>query len=76
MPLYRDGDTIIVSPSAPVRRGDRVVVRTIDGEVMAKELKRKTLKTVELASLSPEHPGRVLQLSEVSLIARVIWASQ
>jgi hypothetical protein len=31
---------------------------------------------VELASLSPEHPGRVLQLSEVSLIARVIWASQ
>ena len=76
MPLYRDGDTIIVSPSAPVRRGDRVVVRTIDGEVMAKELKRKTLKTVELASLNPEHPDRVLQLSEVSFIARVIWASQ
>ncbi|MCU0884160.1 MAG: helix-turn-helix transcriptional regulator [Beijerinckiaceae bacterium] len=76
MPLYRDGDTIIVSPSAPVRRGDRVVVRTIDGEVMAKELKRKTLKTVELASLNPEHPDRVLPLSEVSFIARVIWASQ
>jgi phage repressor protein C with HTH and peptisase S24 domain len=76
MPLYRDGDTIIVSPSAPVGRGDRVVVRTIDGEVMAKELKRKTLKTVELASLNPEHPDRVLQLSEVSFIARVIWASQ
>jgi phage repressor protein C with HTH and peptisase S24 domain len=76
MPLYRDGDTIVVSPAAPVRRGDRVVVRTIDGEVMAKELKRKTLKTVELASLNPEHPDRVLQLSEVSFIARVIWASQ
>ncbi|MFY8039749.1 MAG: LexA family transcriptional regulator [Bosea sp. (in: a-proteobacteria)] len=76
MPLYRDGDTIIVSPSAPVGRGDRVVVRTIGGEVMAKELKRKTLKTVELASLNPEHPDRVLQLSEVSFIARVIWASQ
>ncbi len=76
MPLYRDGDTILVSPSAPVGRGDRVVVRTIDGEVMAKELKRKTLKTVELASLNPEHPDRVLQLSEVSFIARVIWASQ
>jgi phage repressor protein C with HTH and peptisase S24 domain len=76
MPLYRDGDTIIVSPAAPVRRGDRVVVRTIDGEVMAKELKRKTLKTVELASLNPEHPDRVLQLADVSFIARVIWASQ
>jgi phage repressor protein C with HTH and peptisase S24 domain len=76
LPLYRDGDTIIVSPSAPVRRGDRVVVRTIDGEVTAKELKRKTLKTVELASLNPDHPDRVLQLSEVAFIARIIWASQ
>jgi phage repressor protein C with HTH and peptisase S24 domain len=76
MPLYRDGDTIIVSPAVPTRRGDGVVVRTIDGEVMAKELKRKTLETVELASLNPDHPDRVLQLSEVSFIARVIWASQ
>ena len=76
MPLYRDGDTIIVSPGAPVRRGDRVVVRTLEGEVLAKELKRKTLKTVELASLNPDHPDRVLQLSDVSFIARVIWASQ
>jgi phage repressor protein C with HTH and peptisase S24 domain len=33
------------------------------------------LKTVELASLNPEHPDLVLQLSEVSFIARVIWAS-
>jgi phage repressor protein C with HTH and peptisase S24 domain len=76
LPLYRDGDTIIVSPAAPVRRGDRVVVRTIDGEVTAKELKRKTLKTVELASLNPDHPDRVLQLSDVAFIARIIWASQ
>ncbi len=76
LPLYRDGDTIIVSPAAPVRRGDRVVVRTIQGEVTAKELKRKTLKTVELASLNPDHPDRVLQLTDVAFIARIIWASQ
>ncbi|MEZ5840817.1 MAG: helix-turn-helix transcriptional regulator, partial [Hyphomicrobiales bacterium] len=42
LPLYRDGDVIIVSPSASVRRGDRVVVKTLDGEVMAKVLVRKT----------------------------------
>jgi phage repressor protein C with HTH and peptisase S24 domain len=53
-----------------------VVVRTIDGEVTAKELKRKTLKTVELASLNPDHPDRVLQLSDIAFIARIIWASQ
>ncbi|MFM8615276.1 MAG: helix-turn-helix transcriptional regulator, partial [Alphaproteobacteria bacterium] len=39
-PVFRDGDVVIVSPAAPVRRGDRVVVRTRRGEVMAKELRR------------------------------------
>ena len=39
-PIYRDGDTIIISPAAGIRRGDRVVVKTRDGEVMAKELAR------------------------------------
>ena len=48
LPAYRDGDVIIVSPAAPVRRGDRVVVKTKNGEVMVKELKRKTAKQVEL----------------------------
>src|SRR5687767_14517848 len=36
-PAYRDGDVIMVSPAAPVRRGDRVVLKTRDGEVMTKE---------------------------------------
>ncbi len=37
-PIFRDGDTIIVSPGAGIRRGDRIVVRTRDGEVMAGEV--------------------------------------
>ncbi len=37
-PVFRDGDVVIVSPAAPIRRGDRVVVRTVAGEVMAKQL--------------------------------------
>lgn len=76
LPLYRDGDTIIVSPTATVRRGDRVVVKTVEGEVLAKQLRRQTARTVELASLNPEHPDRVLGLSEIAFMARVIWASQ
>src|ERR1700745_3926420 len=37
-PTYRDGDVIVVSPGTPIRRGDRVVVKTREGEVMVKEL--------------------------------------
>jgi phage repressor protein C with HTH and peptisase S24 domain len=75
-PAYRDGDIIIVSPGAPVRRGDRVVVKTKDGEVMVKQLARKTAKTIELQSLNPEHPNRTLAMVDVLWVARIVWASQ
>jgi phage repressor protein C with HTH and peptisase S24 domain len=75
-PAYRDGDVVLVSPSAPIRRGDRVVVKTKGGEVMAKELKRRTAKTIELKSLNTQHPDRTLAAAEVLWIARILWASQ
>ena len=75
-PAYRDGDRIIVSPAAPIRRGDRVVVKTREGEVLAKELKRQTAKTLELRSLNPEHTDRTLATQDVRWIARILWASQ
>ncbi len=76
LPAYRDGDVIIVSPAAPVRRGDRVVVKTKSGEVMVKELKRQTAKQVELKSLNADHPERTLPLEDVVWITRIVWASQ
>ena len=75
-PLYRNGDILIVSPNAATRNGDRVVIRTTDGEVMAKTLVRRTATTIELASLNPDHPNFVFPLDRVDWIARIIWASQ
>lgn len=76
LPVYRDGDIIIISPAESVRRGDRVVAKTTDGEVMAKLLMRKTATIVVLASFNAEHEDRVFKLDEIDWIARVIWASQ
>jgi len=76
LPAYRDGDVIVVSPAAPIRRGDRVVVKTRDGEVMAKELKRKSAKSIELKSLNADHGERTLAVEQVLWIARIVWASQ
>ena len=75
-PVFRDGDLVIVSPSAPIRRGDRVVVRTADGQVMAKQLARRSARRVELKSLNPEHADYSFDLSEVTWIHRIVWASQ
>jgi len=76
LPAYRDGDVLIVSPTEQLRRGDRVVVRTLEGEVTAKILHRKTASSVELHSLNPKHLPRSLKLSEIDWIARILWASQ
>ncbi len=76
MPIYREGDTIIVSPAATVRKGDRVVVRTTDGQVMAKIMQRQTSKTLELASFNPNHATKVMDMKDVDWIARIMWASQ
>ena len=75
-PVYRDGDLVIVSPSAPIRRGDRVVVRTNKGEVMAKQLTRRSARRVELKSLNPTHPDYSFELTEVAWLHRIIWSSQ
>ncbi|PCJ70340.1 MAG: DNA-binding protein [Rhodobiaceae bacterium] len=76
LPLYRQGDKIIVSPAATIRRGDRVVVKTRGGEILAKQLARQTAQTVELSSLNPDYEDRTLALSDVVFMARIIWASQ
>ena len=76
LPLYRNGDVLIVEPGATTRKGDRVVVKTNAGEVMAKVLERQTAKSVSLVSLNPEHPNRELPVAEVEWVARIVWASQ
>lgn len=76
-PVYREGDRIVVRPGGgDPRRGDRVVVKTTGGEVMAKEVARVTRDRLELTSLNPDHPGRVLARAEIAWVARIIWASQ
>ena len=75
-PVFRDGDMVIVSPAAPIRRSDRVVVRITSGAVMAKQLARRSARRVELKSLNPEHPDHSFDLAEVAWIHRIVWVSQ
>ncbi|MGI9373855.1 MAG: S24 family peptidase [Hyphomicrobiales bacterium] len=75
-PLFRDGDIVIVAPNAELRRGDRVVARTNEGEVLAKTLQRQTNDTVELSSINPDHDTRIFKREELDWMARILWVSQ
>jgi phage repressor protein C with HTH and peptisase S24 domain len=76
LPVYRDGDRILVSPAGSLRRGDRVVVKTHGGEVLAKAIGRITAQRIELKSFNPAFEDRGFALSEIAFVHRIIWASQ
>ncbi|TCU66700.1 phage repressor protein C with HTH and peptisase S24 domain [Bradyrhizobium sp. R2.2-H] len=75
-PVYRNGDIVLVSPGAQIRKGDRVVVRSKAGEVTVATLKRRTAKALELQALDGTQAERALAASDVAWIARILWASQ
>lgn len=75
-PAYRDGDVIVVAPGTPIRRGDRVVVKTAAGEVLIRELKRRTARALDLAPLDADGPVRALATDDVEWIARIAWTRQ
>lgn len=77
IPLYREGDRVIVDQSATdVRRGDRVVVRTTTGETVAKEILSMTPSAVTLGSINPAWPPRTLPRIDILWMARILWVSQ
>lgn len=65
-----------MSPTASVRRGDRVVVRLKRGDLMAKLLQRTGAKRIELAGFDPAQPPLSVPLTDLAWMARIIWASQ
>ena len=75
-PVYRDGDTVIVSPRANIRRGDRVVIGTGSGAVMAGVLRLRSARGIDVGSFGPRHQDRTLPVDDVQWMARIVWASQ
>lgn len=75
-PVFRDGDRVIASPAASLRRGDRVVVKTKAGEILVAHLARLTAQRVELKPLDPSAGDREYALSDIAFLHRIVWASQ
>ncbi|TGD97179.1 S24 family peptidase [Methylobacterium nonmethylotrophicum] len=72
-PYYRNGDVLVVSPTAALRKGDRVVTCLGGGGILAAELKRRTARAAELSSPLPGEPDRVIPAAEIAWMARVMW---
>jgi phage repressor protein C with HTH and peptisase S24 domain len=75
-PTYRDGDLLVVSPAANIRRHDRVLLKTVKGELIVGLLLRRTAQRIELAPFVKDHDAKRFVLRDVAWLARIVWASQ
>ena len=75
-PVLRAGGLIIVSPTLSCQNGDRVVVRTIGGETIAKKIVRNSARWLDLGDLGSSGQSRRYQRRELSWVHRIVWASQ
>ncbi|MCZ4282213.1 helix-turn-helix transcriptional regulator [Kiloniella laminariae] len=74
-PIYNDGNVLIVSPAADLRRGDRVAVMTKNFQILIKELIRNSPLKVELKGLGSQEDKSYLA-QDIIWIARILWVSQ
>lgn len=76
LPTYRDGDLLIVSPVAGIRRRDRVMLKTRGGVIHAGTLLRRTAQRIEIAPFPEGMESQVLPVKDVAWLARIVWVSQ
>ncbi len=76
LPLYRDGDVIIVAPNMAIRRGDRVVVKPRQKSLSVLLLHQRTESAMEFSQIGNDLPPVRLKHSDIDWVGRIIWASQ
>ncbi len=75
-PVYRAGDIIVLSPDARINRGDRVVMKTGTGEIMAKQMLRVSTRQVEVLPINTSMSSDIIFVRDIQWMTRIVWASQ
>jgi len=75
-PVYRAGDTLVVSPTAEIQDGDRVVIERSDGSISAWTFRNRSVQEVGLASLDRRTEVRSVALHDIRWMSRILWVSQ
>jgi hypothetical protein len=76
-PLYGAGALLLVSPDAPIRAGDRMLLKPISGKVVAGTAQHKSAaEKVAIHVFDSQQTVLRLRADEVAWTARILWCSQ
>ena len=75
-PLYNFGATLVVAKDSEIRRGDRVIIITRNGETLIREFIRREENAIKVCTPYDKETFQYINLSDIKLLNRIIWASQ
>jgi phage repressor protein C with HTH and peptisase S24 domain len=76
LPLYRHGDQLLVSETAPVKTGDRIVVQASKHGTVSGILVHRDQKCVVLNIGGLSKKCCSIDTTDIDFFGRVVWASQ
>lgn len=76
LPLYRSGTMLVVSKNSEIRRNDRIVILLRSGSILIHEFIHRTAKTLEVKNPNSNEQTESINIADIRLINRIIWASQ
>lgn len=74
LPAYHDGDVLIISPSASIRRRDRVILKTGMQDLLVGTMSRRTAQRLELEPFGESQDKMSFALKDVTWLSRIVWA--
>ena len=75
-PVYRDGDTVVASRLAEIRRGDRIIIGTTPGIALIRKVVRQDADGYHVDVIRPAGQPQFVPQNQVWFAARILWASQ
>lgn len=76
LPLYRHGDQLLVSGSAPLKIGDRVLLQTGKHGTLGGTLVHRDDKRIVISMGGTAKKSCSIESLDVEFLGRIVWASQ
>jgi phage repressor protein C with HTH and peptisase S24 domain len=79
-PFYYDGDVLIISSQASIRKGDKIIIKKADKIIIAGIFIKQTAQAIFISQdidLERKNDNEIrLEKSEIEWFSRVMWVSQ
>lgn len=75
-PVFRDGDRLVVSPAAALRKGDRVAYKLMKHPIRLGQVQHLSAKQVSMVSVSNKKEVMAFGKTQLQWCHKIMWCSQ